>query len=499
VGVAVIAGVILLARQAFRPGEREPDRQPSVAVLPFRTLGPDTGEDYAGDGITEAVITDLTAYPDLIVIARRSVMPYRDQTRSTSDIARDLRVRYVVDGSMQRSGSRVRVNVQIVDAAADRQVWADRFDRDTTDLLGLQDDISARVAAALPVALLPRAIHASGPMTTDPAAYSAYLRGIFYGSRVDRTFTGVPGSTDDAVIGLLRQAVSLDPRFAIARAALAGQYITKVFNRDPSPRWLEFASQQIDTAFSIDPYLPEAHLARGYLLWTRAYGFQHAEALRSVRRALTERPGSADAHDLLGTIEVHVGLLDEALREFRTTLRLDPRNVSARNRIPGVFLYSRQYARVLEEFAQHPEFSADMQWMRALAMLHLGMTEHARKVLDSCMQALPDNEDLLAASAVVCASQGDRAGAEQRIARAIALGRDKSHFHHAEYNIACAYALLGDRPNALHWLQETALNGMPCYPLFDGDDFLRSLETESVYATIVRDAKGMRDECARLP
>jgi tetratricopeptide (TPR) repeat protein len=310
-----------------------------------------------------------------------------------------------------------------------------------------------------------------------------------YAAQLDRVFRGSTGPSDEIAIGMFEQAVALDPRFAAARAALASSYLTKMFSRDPSPVWGEKAERQIDTALSLNPNLAEAHLARASLVWNRQRGFPHAEAIAELRKATTLQPSLADAHALLGSIYLHVGLHDEAEKESRKALQLDPNNTFTRNRIPGISLYRQEYATVLEEFAKNTGLGGEMKWMAVLAMRHLGMNDQARNLCDSLLRRYPENEDLAVTNAVLLAAEGDRAGAEQEIARAISLGEKKSHFHHVQFNIACAYALMGDTKRSVQWLTQAAAEGLPSYPLFADHEFLRSLQGNEPYQKLLERLK----------
>jgi serine/threonine protein kinase/tetratricopeptide (TPR) repeat protein len=480
--LAAIVGVFLL----LRDGERsEGGFSRAIAVLPLQNIAPDRSEDYLGDGITEAIITDLSKNPDLSVIARRSVMQYIGDRGNLKEIAGVLGVRYILDGSIQKSGSRIRVNVQLIDASTGEDLWAERYDREMGDLFALQDDISAHIASTLTRGVLSSERGRGVPLTGNMAAYDFYLRGMSYAAQLDRLFQGSGGPSDEIAIGMFEQAVALDPRFAAARGALANSYITKMFNRDPSPIWGEKASRQIDTALSLDPRLAEAHLAKGSLLWTRQNGFPHAEAMAEVRKAIGLRPSYADAHALLGVIYVHVGLLEESEAEFRTSLRLDPNNTTTRNRFPGLFMYRQEYERSLEEFKRNPGLGDDLKWMMVLSLDHLGKRDEASKLLDSLLRHHPENEDLAASHAVLLAASGDHARAEREIARAIEFGSKKSHFHHVQFNIACAYALMGLGEKSVEWLRQAAKNGLPSYPLFARDEFLRPLQGNPAYSALL--------------
>jgi serine/threonine protein kinase/Flp pilus assembly protein TadD len=484
---AVAAGILLLR-------ERQPSRasgELSLAILPFQNLGGRSEDQYFADGITESLITDLAKAKNLLVIARNSVFKYKGRSVDVRDVGRQLGVRYVLEGSIQRAGNSVRINAQLVDAATGYHLWAERYDRPLADIFALQDEISRRIAGSLQVALSPGVYHpASAPPTRNLEAFDAYLRGTFFAHRT----TEHESEDYDRAITLFERAVELDPQFAQAHAALASAYAWKFFNADPDPKWEAKASAEVQTTLSLDSSLPEAYLARGNLLWTLAHGFPHEEAIRNFRRALEINPNLPEARRVLGRVYMHVGLFDKALEEWDRALKVDPSDTWVLLRMANLRLYQCDYARALAEYDRYPELTFDDY--RAVTLDHLGRQSEALALARKLHVRNPRDHEAASAFAILLARSGDARGAEEKIALAIRYGQGLSHFHHQEYDFACAYAAMGKKRKALEWLQRSAEHGFPCYPLFAKDSYLDGLRTDPEFqAFLLR----MKNQWERFP
>ena len=468
VAVGVLAAAYFVVRGPRGPAD-EPER--SIAILPFQNLGGRSEDQYFADGMTESLITDVARNKELLVIARNSAFAYKDKPVDPRVVGRNLGVRYLLEGSVQRVGSSVRVNVQLVDSVTGYNVWAEKYDRPLSDVFALQDDISRRIAGSLKLALAP-----SRPPTRNADAYDAYLRGIHHLHGIDR-------SAADAAIPMFERAISLDPAFAAAHAGLGSAYATKFFAVEPRPEWETRASSAIQRALTLDPNLPEAYVARGNLRWTLANGFPHEEAIRDFRRALEINPSLADARRYLGRVYYHIGLFDESLSELNQALRVDPNDLWVIYRIGNLYLYRQEYEKAMAQYRSVPkkEFVGEM----LLALAYLGRTDEALRLADEKLKANPSDYDSLSVYAILRAREGDAAGADRLIARAIASGQGLGHFHHNEYWIGCAYAQMGRAKEAVKWVRRAAENGFPCYPLFEKDPYLDPLREDPEFQALL--------------
>ena len=490
--VAAAASFWFGAHRHSRPADARPaEDERSIAVLPFQNVGGRPEDEYFSDGMTDSLITEVAKVNSLLVTARNSAFRYKGAAPDVRKVGEDLGVRYVLEGSVQRAGDSVRVNAQLIDARTGYGLWAEKYDRPMREVFALQDDISKNVVAALKLTLASPAGAAHGPLTPTPRleAYDAYLRGVFYANAVSWL-------EKEKSLPYLEQAVALEPNFAAAHAALAWQYARKSFERDPDRRWQEKGFVEIEKALAIDPNLADAYAARGFLSWTLLNHFPHERAAADYRRAIELNPSLGRAHSGLASLYLHVGLLDEALEQYRRALKIDPHDLDALYRIPRIHLYQQKYAEALAGFDAVPDFHNDFQ--KPLALAHLGRLSEAvavsREGLTNPAHSTQES-DAASTRAVLFALSGDPHGAEDSIAAAVAGGEGSSHFHHAGYNIACAYALSGKRREALAWLRKTSDGGMPCYPLFEKDPFLNNLRGDPAFEAFMH---GLRSEWERL-
>jgi TolB-like protein/Flp pilus assembly protein TadD len=466
--LAAIAGILLL-----RPRRPSTSRgELSLAILPFQNLGGRAEDQYFADGMTESLITDLAKAKNLLVIARNSVFKYKGRSVDVRDVGRQLGARYVLEGSVQRAADSVRINAQLVDAATGYHLWAEKYDRPLADIFALQDEISRRIADSLRIALGSGSDPAAGAPTRNLEAFDAYLRGTFFAHRT----TEHEREDYDRAISLFERAVELDPQFAQAHAALASAYTWKFFNADPDPKWEAKASAEVQTTLSLDSNLPEAYLARGNLLWTLAHGFPHEEAVRDFRRALEINPNLPEAHRVLGRVYMHVGLFEKADEEWDRALKVDPADTWVLLRMAGMRLYQCDYPRALAEYDRYPELAFDEY--RAVTLDHLGRHDEALALVRKVLDRNPRDHEAASVLAIFLARGGDARGAEEQIALAIRFGQGLSHFHHQEYDFACAYAAMGKKREALEWLRRSAEHGFPCHPLFAKDFYLDGLRSD---------------------
>lgn len=328
-GRAILGAVMLgLLAIIFRVSELDefgaPDRsrptaaRPSVAVLPLENLGESPDEDYFANGITADLITDLSKVEGLLVIAPGSVFAYESGDARPRKVAADLDVAYVVVGSVQRLGDRLRINTQLIEASKERALWGERFNGSINDLFDIQDKIADAVIAALQVELAPaeRASLAERP-TASVLAYDYYLRGFEeHGTRND--------ASNRAARNHFQKAIDIDPGFARAYAGLALTYSREAIDGwTPTPsRSLELAADYARTASSMDPSVPQVHFVTGQV---ELFQGRHLAAVESARRAIEADPNYADAYALQAWVLSYSGRPREALSSLQIAMRLNPR------------------------------------------------------------------------------------------------------------------------------------------------------------------------------
>ena len=460
----------------------------SIAVLPLDNLSRDTTQDAFADGMTTALITDLGRIRALRVLAKRAVMPFKASTLPAHVIAESLHADVLVEGGIERSGDRFRLDLQLIDAASGGHLWADRFEDATQNRFAVQDTAARSVVAALKLPLTAaEAQTLRTPPTRNLEAYDSFLRGkirVRHETRAD----------DSIAIALLQRAVALDPSFAVAHAWLARAYTLRVAQFEPrDSAALEGAFLATEKAFQLNPDLAEAHFARANLLWGATKQFAHERAIQEDRRAVELSPNLDAAHHHLGLVYTHIGLLDKALEELRKTLAIDPGDWLAQERIAETHLLRGGYEegfRILQTVP--PEYNpAFWNYDATWALIHLDRNDDASALIERYLHDHPEDRGGLMTGlrAIVSAKQGDARRAEADIQSAILKGKGFVHFHHTEYNIAATYALLRQPLASVEWLRRAAAEGWPCYPLFASDRNLDNIRTDPAVAAFLREQK----------
>ena len=291
------------------------------------------------------------------------------------------------------------------------------------------------------------------------------------------------------VIALLEKAVKADPAFAEAHAELALAYVIRLFLYAPEEKQLETkAYLEVDRALSLKPDLPAAYLARGRLKWTPFNHFPHEDAINDFKHALALDPSLDEAHHYLGLVFVHVGLMEEARAEFNAAVASNPSNNGAQYRLGETLFYEgkfREARNVLETI--DADFNPDLkEYQLAWATFSCGQIEEAISHVENYLQQHPDDRGGLLASvqAMMFAATGKHDEAEKKIAIA-ETRRGFGHFHHTEYNIACAYALMNKTDLAIEWFEKAVNEGFNCYPMFENDRNLDCLRNDPRFRRIM--------------
>jgi TolB-like protein/serine/threonine protein kinase/Tfp pilus assembly protein PilF len=312
----------------------------SIAVLPLENLSDDKENAFFADGVQDELLSNLSKIKDLKVISRTSVMQYKSDTkRNLKEIAQQLGVNNIVEGSVRRSGDHVRVSMQLIDARSDRHVWAENYDRKVADSVSLQGELATEIASAVGATLTPQEkARVQAKPTNNPAAYDAYLR-----ARAIPTDWGWALKGDiETAIHLYEQAVKLDPNFTLAWAYLSIAQRQSVFKDiDSAPVQVPRAKDSLNHAIALDPNLPEVHLARGY------NEEDDTRALAEFRQAEQGLPNSADVLEAIARKQRALGHWDGAVAELRRAIELDPRNISASNNLALTCCAMRRFPEAL--------------------------------------------------------------------------------------------------------------------------------------------------------
>lgn len=393
--------------------EKRANTGPTILVLPFANTSSDPDQEYFSDGITEDIITDLSKVAALSVIARNTAFTFKGRAVDVAQTAKDLHLTHVVEGSVRRSGSRIRINAQLVDGATGHPIWADRFDRELTDIFNLQDQIAEAIVSALRVRLVPseRVAIQSRP-TDNPEAYQIYLQARYHHTRFDRQNFAIARR-------LAQQALEIDPNYDLAWALLA-----------ISQTGLHALSASDD------------------------------HGLHAAERALALNPDLSEALAAKAFVLSGLGRFDEAFELHERSLELDPESYDVR------FLYGRscfqtgRHADAIAHWERASELSeADLAATSHLAMCYRATGQHA-KVLDSARRTLVRAERVLSENSSdsyalisgvgAFAKLGEAERAKQWALRVKAVDPDDPSI---DYNIACAMALLGETEAALDTLE----------------------------------------------
>ena len=403
-------------RQELRASpELDPHR---LAILPFANLSPDINDRYFADGMTEELISTISKIRELSVISRTSAMRYRDTGVPIEQIGRELRVGSILEGSVRKAGNKVRIAAQLLNVESDRYIWSQDYDRDLTDIFGIQGDIAERVAGGLKVELLHKEKQSLGKRTTDsPEAYTLYLKGRFYWN--ERSEDGAKRA-----IRYFEEATRLDPRFAEAYSGLADAYAILADYGWMSPaRAGALAKENALKALEIDETLAEAHASLGLVSVNHEWDFDTGE------------------------------------EEFKRAIELKPNYASAYHWYAVMLNFSRKYPESLEMMKRASELDPNSHVVKqamAVALLGLGRTEEA---LDQLRRVSAENPDFVAAHywmtvAYLCLNRFPEAIKEAE--KEVELDGGSGD---AKLDLAWVKALAGEKESAGRLLGEVDLNG----------------------------------------
>ncbi|MGA7490170.1 MAG: adenylate/guanylate cyclase domain-containing protein, partial [Xanthobacteraceae bacterium] len=363
-----------------------PDK-PSIAVLPFQNMSGDPEQEYFSDGITEDLITDLSKLSGLFVIARNSSFAYKGRSVKVQEIGRDLGVRFVLEGSTRKAGNRVRITAQLIDAASGGHLWAERFDRDLTDIFSTQDEVVAKIVGTLAVTLTQgeeQRLRRHG--TGNVEAYETWLRARALLTRGTRESI-VQART------MYRRAIEIDLNFAAPHAGLALAAISDYVSGwapDPSQA-LDEAERWARRAVELNDQEPVSHMALGsVLLWRR----DHDGALAEGRRMIALDPNFAQGHAATGLTLMYAGRAGEALEPFAMAMRLDPLypNMVLHFLAQANFSlghYEAAARQLLDRIARNPDTDAS-RMLLASCYGHLGRAQEARAAWAELLKVNPD-------------------------------------------------------------------------------------------------------------
>jgi serine/threonine protein kinase len=463
------------------PATREEDSSSSLAVLPFIFLSDVEGKESLSLGFADALITTLGNLEDLVVPPTAAILQYPGGSDPVA-VSRAMRVRHVLQGSIQRLGSDWRVSVQLFDSHVRKIIFAEKYAFTLQGIFEIQDEISQRVADALARKFRRSALKSRDRYTTDPGAYGEFLEGLRESYSEDL-------ESLNRAIAALDRAIAADTKFALAHATLSYVCTGKYFGFDPRRTWIDRAEFHCQRGLELDPDLPEAHLAKAYILWSQATNFRHVEAIAEIQKGLALQPNLDHAHNRLGTICAHIGRLKEARRAYEKARLVNPQNLSNHNIVQS-YLWDGDLDRAereLDAWARESPENKYLLWFRPQPALFRGDLVSAKKYVASALKLLPDEPLMISLSGVLHALHQDSVAALDCVHRACESPRSFGHTHHTHYQIACTYAVLGQPSKAFEWLERTIDGGFACSPLFQRDPCLQTLHDSPEFrGTITR-------------
>ncbi len=343
---AIVAAFIYISRRPARSPLNVPEK--SIAVLPFQNLSRDPDNAYFADAIQDEILTRLSKIADLKVISRTSTQHYKSAPENLPEIARQLGVAHILEGSVQKSGDAVRVNLQLIKAVSDSHLWGDTFDRKLTDIFSVESEVAKAIADQLRAHLSGREEQViAAKLTDNPEAYDAYLRGLAYTLKTTTSPANALGAQK-----YLREAVRLDPKFALAWALLAyadaSGYIIQ--SLQPTVALREEARQAAETALTLQPTLGEALLATGYYHYSCLKDYD--TAVRYFEKARPLLPNSSRIPESLAYVARRRGQWGRSESYFNEAERLDPRNVNMLSEHAGSYIMLRRFPEALRKLDQ---------------------------------------------------------------------------------------------------------------------------------------------------
>ncbi|HYA97050.1 MAG TPA: lysine decarboxylase transcriptional regulator CadC, partial [Methylomirabilota bacterium] len=461
------------------------ETEKAIGVPPFVFLTAVEDKESLSLGFADALITTLGRVEGLRVPPTAAIVRYAGEN-DPQRISRELGVRYVLQGSIQRLGDQWRVSIQVLDAQARKTVFSEKYDFKLSHVFEVQDEIARQVAEALLQRFQVGNLKSRQRYSSDSRAYGAYLHGL------DASYSEAPENVDLA-IRCFTEAIERDPHFALAHAMLAHASSSRYFGYEPRYKWLQLAEKHCARALQLDSQLPEAIMARAYLLWTPQKNFPHFEAIRELRKAIAMQPNLDHAYNRLGTILAHIGQLRASQEAFMTARRINPQNFGNTNLIQ-CYVWGGQYARAAQELETCRRLRPTNKyylWFRPQPALLLGELENAAKWVGEAVEAYPDEPMMVSLQGLVQARLGRKDLARLAAERACASPHSFGHTHHAHYQIACIYAVLGETQLAMHWLERAVAGGFPCWPFFLRDPNLEELRGLPDFQELVA---GLRSE-----
>jgi serine/threonine protein kinase/Tfp pilus assembly protein PilF len=432
-----------VAAHAGERGLELPKQEKSIVVLPFENLSPDPDQEYFSDGLTEEIISDLSNVHILRVISRSSAMTFKGTKTTIPEIARRLNVQYVLEGSVRKAGSSLRITAQLIDARTDVHIWAEKYSGTLDDVFDIQEKVSRAIVAALKLNLAPEE---KPRRPLNPEAHEAYLKGRFYWNK--RT-----GSDAQRAIEYFNEAIEKDPTYALAYAGLASAYVLlPQYALVPATEAIPKAEAAANRALELDAALGEAHAVLG--LVRSDFEWDWAGAEHEFKRAIDLDPTNPTARHWRALLLSHLGRLDEALAEIGRARDLDPLSLAISTVVGTILYYMRQYDEAIVQCKK----AVDLDPGFPTAHSFLGAVYEAQGRFDEAIAELQEAKALAGSGPVGLADLGEgyaRAGRRSEAARIL---NELLEFSRQGYSASCEIAQiyfgLGEKDKTFEWLEK---------------------------------------------
>jgi TolB-like protein len=465
--VAVVIIIAVIAWQFFL--KKEPvsvqESTPSIAVLPFDDLSPQKDQGYLCDGFSESLINALTNVKNLRIPARTSSFSFRETKRDIHTIGEKLNVETVLEGSVQKAGNRLRITTQLINVADGSLLWSGKYDRNMDDIFAIQDEISLAIVDQLRVNLLgEERAKLVKRHTEDLGAYDLYLKGRYFQNRED----------PDRMINAkecFEQAIARDPNFASAYAGLASTYWMIDFQSDLEVgEAAHKARDAAEKALALDDASSEAHSAMGVIY--EIFDWEWEKAEQEFKRAIELNRNSMEAHHEYSLLLSRMGRFEEAEVEMRLAQELDPLSYVVRGGVVEVYLWSRQYERIINEFPI--EETCDHSAYIGLAYVQKDMHAQALEFLEPCLAHVGGVPTFLGTLAYVYGVTGKSEEAKRLIQEL----KGKLNQANVSYALAWCYSGLGEVEQAFVWLERAYEERSPMFINFKVDPRFEGLHSD---------------------
>jgi serine/threonine protein kinase/Tfp pilus assembly protein PilF len=526
---SILAGIIIILLASlyfFIRSKENPADSKSIAVLPFKNLSEDKSNEFFSDGITEDIIAQLSKISDLRVISRTSVMAYKNSTKSLREIGNELDVATILEGSVRRADNQIRIVAQLIDAKTDEHLWAETYDKEMTQIFAIQSDVAQRIGTALKAKLSPEEKERIEKAPTDNLeAYSYYLRGREHYSRYER-------EDNEKAIELFNKAREIDPNYSLAYAGIGDAYGQRANKFGFSRDWLDSAIVISEKAISLDPNVADGYKALGLAFELKGW---YKKALEQNQKAIKINPNNDAAVANMGWVNLFLGNLDEALKWSNKSLRLNPTSAFQYYGVGIMYINLDDFEKAEQNFKTAQEIQPELPSLYiGFSQLYLtyGKYDKAVEMNEKMLSAFPEELSFLsnaAAAAVfagnlqtaqkyyekllrlypspitffipelylgyVYSKSGDQKSADRTLQKVIEMCQnyisERNEHWKIHYDIAAAYAIKGNKPEAYRWLQNSIDVGFRLFRFAEHDPVFENLHDDPEFKQMMEEVKKM--------